>query len=83
MARVCLCYPSRRELVMRSADRTLIWRHVAITGASSGIGAALARRLAAPGRRLSLAGRDMTRLEAVAQNCSSRGEPKRMPARST
>ena len=52
------------------ADR---FKHVAITGASSGIGAALAEAHAAPGIRLALSGRDMQRLEAVASTCRSLG----------
>lgn len=40
--------------------------HVVITGASSGIGAALARHYSTPGRRLTLIARDQIRLEAVA-----------------
>ena len=45
-------------------------RHVLITGASSGIGAALARHLARPTRRLTLLGRDTERLLAVARACA-------------
>ncbi len=44
--------------------------HVLITGASSGIGAALARRLARADRRLTLLGRDAGRLAAVAAACA-------------
>lgn len=46
---------------------------IAITGASSGIGAALARAYAGPGARLALHGRDRDRLDAVAESCTSRG----------
>jgi short-subunit dehydrogenase len=48
-------------------------RHILITGASSGIGAALARRYARPGTTLDLAGRDAARLEAVAAACRAAG----------
>lgn len=47
--------------------------HLLVTGASGGIGAALARLYAAPGVRLSLQGRDAARLEGVAADCRGRG----------
>ncbi|MBV9330095.1 MAG: SDR family NAD(P)-dependent oxidoreductase, partial [Alphaproteobacteria bacterium] len=46
---------------------------IMITGASSGIGAALAEAYATPGRRLILCGRDTMRLSGVAQKCSAKG----------
>lgn len=49
------------------------FRHVVITGASSGIGAALAGAYARAGTRLSLCGRNATRLEAIAETCRAAG----------
>ncbi|MCZ6511267.1 MAG: SDR family NAD(P)-dependent oxidoreductase, partial [Alphaproteobacteria bacterium] len=48
-------------------------RSILITGASSGIGAALAREYAGPGRSLFLGGRNEARLTAVADDCRTRG----------
>ncbi|HEX4077679.1 MAG TPA: SDR family NAD(P)-dependent oxidoreductase [Rhizomicrobium sp.] len=48
-------------------------RHVLITGASSGIGAALARSYARPGVRLSLTARSTERLQQVAAQCGAAG----------
>ncbi len=48
-------------------------RVILITGASSGIGSALARAYAGPGAFLALSGRDRRRLEAVAGACRARG----------
>ncbi|MBM2574787.1 SDR family NAD(P)-dependent oxidoreductase [Jannaschia sp. Os4] len=49
------------------------WRGIAITGASGGIGAALAEAVAAPGRTLLLMGRDADRLAAAAARVRARG----------
>jgi short-subunit dehydrogenase len=48
-------------------------RNILISGASSGIGAALANAYAAPGVDLVLWGRDRARLESVAETCRARG----------
>lgn len=48
-------------------------RNILITGASSGIGEALALTYAAPETRLVLTGRNRARLEAVAQACTAKG----------
>jgi short-subunit dehydrogenase len=50
-----------------------VFDHVAITGASSGIGQALAHALAGRRSRLSLFGRNQGRLNTVAQSCSALG----------
>lgn len=46
---------------------------ILITGASSGIGAALARRYARPGTHLALGGRDPDRLASIAVDCRQAG----------
>lgn len=48
------------------------YKNIAITGASSGLGAALARHYAAPGVTLHLSGRDEKRLAQVASMCAER-----------
>jgi len=48
-------------------------RTILITGASSGIGAALARVYAMPGNRLVLWGRNEERLTMIAEQCRTRG----------
>jgi short-subunit dehydrogenase len=53
-----------------------VWQEpttVLITGASGGIGAALARSYARPGRMLILHGRDTARLASLTQECEARG----------
>jgi len=48
-------------------------RRIILTGASEGIGRALALALASRGARLALAARDRDRLESLAQECRTRG----------
>ena len=54
-------------------SRPLPPRPILITGASSGIGAALARRYARPGLSLALGGRDQRRLATTAAACQQAG----------
>jgi NAD(P)-dependent dehydrogenase (short-subunit alcohol dehydrogenase family) len=49
-----------------SPDQTLAGRHAVVTGAAQGIGAAIARALAAQGVRLTLMGRRLDALQALA-----------------
>ena len=49
------------------------FKSIVITGASSGIGEALALDYAAPGTALALSGRDAERLQAVAEQCRAKG----------
>lgn len=49
-------------------EESLKGRHALVTGAAGGIGQAIARRLAAAGARVTLAGRDRARLEALARD---------------
>ena len=51
----------------------MVARAVVISGASSGLGAALARAYAGPGVALGLIARDAARLDAVAQACRAAG----------
>src|SRR5262245_60056166 len=50
-----------------------LFSSIVITGASSGIGEALALDYAAPGISLALCGRDGPRLQAVAEACRAKG----------
>ncbi|MCK0197003.1 SDR family NAD(P)-dependent oxidoreductase [Ancylobacter sp. 6x-1] len=63
---------SARHEVVRDAMVPAIPRSL-VTGASGGLGAALARRLARPGVALVLVARDAARLDAVARECRARG----------
>ena len=49
------------------------WRAIILTGASGGLGRALALELAAPGREMLLCGRDAARLSEVAADVAARG----------
>jgi NAD(P)-dependent dehydrogenase (short-subunit alcohol dehydrogenase family) len=51
----------------------MAFSHVLLTGASSGIGRALALGLAGPGVTLHLGGRDAARLQSIAEACLARG----------
>lgn len=66
-------YQPRTGAQPRYAARMAHDTNVLITGASSGIGAALALELAHPGVTLHLSGRDAARLGAIAAACRGRG----------
>jgi short-subunit dehydrogenase len=54
-------------------SRAFVDKAILVTGGSDGIGAELARQLAAPGVSLALAARNLERLQAVAAQCEEKG----------
>jgi short-subunit dehydrogenase len=73
-----LAFETRQRRIHQHLNRDIVHPAAApnvivITGASSGIGAALSLQLAEPGRILALIGRDPARLEEVAAACRSKG----------
>lgn len=62
-----------RLYATRKADTAMKHDSILITGASSGLGRALALTLARPGRKLWLGGRNTERLEDTARGCISQG----------
>lgn len=56
-----------------ASSREPDWPKIVITGASGGLGRALARELSTPGVTLVLWGRDRAKLDAVAQECRAAG----------
>src|SRR3974390_2311969 len=58
---------------MTSSSSQVDFRHVVITGASSGIGAALAKHYARPAVRISLLGRNASRIAEIGRACRDAG----------
>lgn len=58
---------------MLATDKTLDGKVALVTGASRGIGLAIARRLASIGARVSLCGRNSKQLESAANECKQAG----------
>lgn len=56
-----------------TADAINAPKHIIITGASSGIGAALAKQYAYPGAIIGLLGRNLAALQSVAETCAQQG----------
>ncbi len=62
---------SRRDT--KKIMNTASFKHILITGASGAIGQALALEYAAPGKELTLHGRNLTTLESLAAQCEQKG----------